>query len=260
MVKIRIIARLDIKSENVIKGIRFDGLRIMGKPDDLARKYYEQGADELLYIDTVASLYGRNNLIEVVRQAATHIFIPMTVGGGIRSIEDAQKLLHNGADKIAINTAAVKNPDLITELANSLGTQAVVVSLQVKRRSPGKWEIYIDNGREKTGIDALKWAKKVESLGAGEILITSVDRDGTGTGFETDFIKEITDSVSIPVIAGGGAKNPQHIIDVIQKTNADAVVVASMLHYNTFSIGQIKEVLAQNNMQTVNRGQQAEVC
>jgi len=254
MVKVRIIARLDIKSENVIKGIRFDGLRVMGKPDDMAMRYYEQGADELLYIDTVASLYGRNNLTNVVRQAAAHIFIPLTVGGGIRSVEDAQKLLHNGADKIAINTAAVKDPGLITDLARALGSQAVVASLQVKRRSPGRWEVYIDNGREKTGIDALEWAKKVESLGAGEILITSVDRDGTGSGFEIDFIKAVIDSVSIPVIAGGGAKNPQHVVEVIDRTGADAVVVATMLHYNTFSIGQIKEALSMSSIETVNHG------
>jgi len=202
----------------------------------------------------VASLYGRNNLTNVVRQAAAHIFIPLTVGGGIRSVEDAQKLLHNGADKIAINTAAVKNPGLITDLARALGSQAVVASLQVKRRLPGSWEIYIDNGREKTGIDALEWAKKVESLGAGEILVTSVDRDGTGSGFEIDFIKAVIDSVSIPVIAGGGAKSPQHIIEVIDKTGADAVVVATMLHYKTFSIGQIKEALSASSIETVNHG------
>ncbi len=251
MDKIRIIARLDIKGPNVIKGIRYDGLRVMGKPDEMAGIYYEQGADEVLYIDTVASLYERNNLTDIVRKAATHIFIPMTVGGGIRSVEDAQKLLHSGADKVAINTAAVKRPELITEIATALGSQAVVVSLQVKRMSGGKWEIYIDCGREKTGIDVLYWVKKVEDLGAGEILVTSVDMDGTGEGFETELIRKVVESVSIPVIASGGAKTPEDIGGVIRDAGVDAVAVASMLHYGRFTIAEIKEILGRNSIAAV---------
>ncbi|MBF0215771.1 MAG: imidazole glycerol phosphate synthase subunit HisF [Candidatus Omnitrophica bacterium] len=243
MSKIRIIARLDIKGPNVIKGIRFDGLRIMGRPDELAMRYYEQGADELLYIDTVASLYGRDNIAQVVREAAGHIFIPMTVGGGIRSVEDARALLQSGADKVAVNTAAVKRPELITEIAEALGSQAVVASLQVKKKGPESWEIYIDNGRETTGIDAIGWAKRAASLGAGEILVTSVDRDGTAMGFETELVKAVVQAVNIPVIAGGGAKTPEDISDLVLETGVDAVTVASMIHYKRYRVGDIKNVL-----------------
>lgn len=250
MQKPRIIARLDIKTENVVKSIRFEGLRIMGKPDELATRYYEQGADELLYIDTVASLYGRNNLTAVVKQAASHIFIPMTVGGGIRNVSDAQALLRSGADKIAVNTAAVKNPALIRELAIVLGSQAVVVSLQVKQVGPGKWEAYVDNGREKTDLDALEWAIKAEELGAGEILVTSVDRDGTGQGFDEEFISRLVAAVTVPVIAGGGAKGPQDVVKVIDSSGVAAVAVASMLHYGRATIGDIKRELTQAGIPT----------
>jgi len=250
MLKPRIIARLDIKGEKVVKGICFEGLRVMGDPDILATKYYNQGADELLYIDTVASLYGRNNLTDVVKIAATHIFIPMVVGGGIRSVEDAHNLFRSGADKIAINTEAVKRPELIMELAKSFGSQALVLSLQIKQISKDNWEIYIDNGREKTGLDALDWARKVEDLGAGEILITSVDRDGTGKGYEENFLNKVTNCVRIPVIAAGGAKNPHDIVSIIQKTKVDAIAVASMLHYNNFSVSDIKETLVKANIPT----------
>lgn len=250
MQKPRVIARLDIKSENVVKGIRFEGLRVMGKPDELATRYYEQGADELLYIDTVASLYGRNNLTDVVKQAATHIFIPMTVGGGIRAVADAQSLLRSGADKIAVNTAAVKNPKLLRELASVLGSQAVVVSLQVKRVGPGQWEAYVDNGREPTGLDALDWAKQAEELGAGEILVTSVDRDGTGKGFDEEFISQLVAAVTIPVIAGGGAKNTLDVTKLIGATGISAVAVASMLHYGRATIGDIKRELAEAGIPT----------
>lgn len=245
MQKPRIIARLDIKTENVVKGIRFEGLRIMGRPDELATRYYEQGADELLYIDTVASLYGRNNLTDVVKRAASHIFIPMTVGGGIRAVADAQALLRSGADKIAVNTAAVKNPQLVRELASKLGSQAVVVSLEVKRVGLGKWEVYVDNGREKTGLDALDWANQVEELGAGEILVTSVDRDGTGQGFDEEFISKLVAAVSVPVMAGGGAKSPQDVKNIIGATGVSSVAVASMLHYGRATIGDIKRELAE---------------
>ena len=224
----------------------------MGKPDELATRYYEQGADELLYIDTVASLYGRNNLTNVVKQAASHLFIPMTVGGGIRSVEDAQELLRSGADKIAINTAAVKNPELISELASVLGSQAVVASLQVKKMEQGKWEVYVDNGREKTGVDALMWAKQVEELGAGEILVTSVDRDGTGLGLDEEFISQLVSSVSIPVIAGGGVKTPQDIKNIIENTGVAAVAVASMLHYNRSTVVGIKSELVNAGIPTAN--------
>ncbi|MGD2171834.1 MAG: imidazole glycerol phosphate synthase cyclase subunit [Gammaproteobacteria bacterium] len=248
--KPRIIARLDVKTENVVKGIRYEGLRVMGKPDELSTRYYEQGADELLYIDTVASLYGRNNLTDIVKQAASHIFIPLTVGGGIRTVEDAQALLRSGADKIVVNTAAVANPELITQLATVLGSQAVVVSLQVKKIDDDKWEAYVDNGREKTGLDALEWAKRVESLGAGEVLVTSVDRDGTGQGFDQAFIARLVEAISIPTIAGGGARTPADVVDILKSTAASAVAVATMLHYNRATIGDIKAELTQAGIST----------
>ncbi|MBN1124191.1 MAG: imidazole glycerol phosphate synthase subunit HisF [Sedimentisphaerales bacterium] len=248
MYKPRIIARLDIKGPNVVKGIRYDGLRIMGKPQDLATRYYMQGADELIYIDTVASLYGRDNLTEIVQQAASEIFIPMTVGGGVRSVEDAVALLRSGADRVAVNTAAVKHPQLIKEIAAVLGSQGVVASLQIKSRSDNRWEIFVDNGREKTGIDAMDWLKQVEQLGAGEVLVTSVDRDGAGNGFEIDFIRQALQVVTIPIIAGGGAKVPADVVELISHTRCDAVAVASMLHYNRATITDIKEALTQNGI------------
>ncbi|MBN1817459.1 MAG: imidazole glycerol phosphate synthase subunit HisF [Sedimentisphaerales bacterium] len=248
MYKPRIIARLDIKGPNVVKGIRYDGLRIMGKPQDLAARYYRQGADELLYIDTVASLYGRDNLTEIVQQAASEIFIPMTVGGGIRRVEDAVALLRSGADRVTVNTAAVKHPPLIKDIVSVLGSQGVVASLQVKSRPGNRWEIFVDNGREKTGMDALDWIKQVEQLGAGEALVTSVDRDGTGNGFQIDFILQALQAVTIPVIAAGGAKMPTDVVDLADRTRCDAVAVASMLHYNRATIPDIKEALVQNGI------------
>lgn len=248
--KPRLIARLDIKTESVVKGIRFEGLRVMGRPDELATRYYEQGADELLYIDTVASLYGRNNLTDVVKQAASHLFIPMTVGGGIRSLSDAQLLLRSGADKIAVNTAAIARPELIRELAAVLGSQAVVVSIQTKQVSERKWEAYTDNGRERTGLDALEWAKRTEELGAGELLVTSVDRDGTGKGFDSDFLAKVSSAVAIPVIAGGGAGSPAHVVSVLKDTQVSAVAVASLLHYGKYSIAELKRALAASSIGT----------
>lgn len=247
--KPRIIARLDIKGPNVVKGIRFDGLRIMGPPDELASRYYEQGADEIVYIDTVASLYGRNNLVEVVRAAATHIFIPMTVGGGIRSVDDAVKLLRNGADKVAVNTAAVKRPELIREIAQTLGSQAMVLSLHVKRQG-ASFEAYMDNGRERTGLDAVEWALKAQDLGAGEILATSVDRDGTGEGFEEDFFAALCSKLDIPVIAGGGASSPASVVSLVRGSRVDAVALASILHYRKFSIGDVKAALTEAGIPT----------
>ncbi len=243
MRKPRIIARLDVKSENVVKGIRFEGLRVMGKPNEMSINYYNQGADELIYIDTVASLYGRNNLTDIVKQAASHIFIPLSVGGGIRTIIDAKALLRSGADKVVVNTEAVKRPELISELAKVLGSQAVVSSLQVKQINTGKWEAYIDNGREKTGLDALEWARNVEKLGAGEILATSVDRDGTNLGFDEEFISKLVETVSIPVIAGGGAKGTDDVVKITSTTGVSGVAIGSMLHYNRTTIAQIKKEL-----------------
>lgn len=239
----RIIARLDIKGPNVIKGIQFECLRVMGKPADMAEEYYAQGADEFIYLDTVASLYQRNNLLEVVKEASKNIFVPLTAGGGIRTIADIRNLLAAGAEKVAINTAATKNPDLIHQAAKTFGSQCIVVSIEAKKVGEKSWEAYTDNGRQATGLDVVKWAKKIEALGAGEILLTSVDQEGAEKGLELDLIQEVIRSVSIPVIASGGASSPENIAQVLKQSNSDAVAVASILHYKKYDIDDIKKAL-----------------
>lgn len=229
---VRVIPRLDIKGPNLVKGIHLEGLRVLGKPEDFARFYYESGADELIYQDVVASLYERNSLQEFISRTAKSTFVPLAVGGGLRTLEDISAVLAAGADKASINTAAIRNPDLITQAALRFGSSTIVVAIECIRQSDGTYRAYTDNGREHTGIDAIEWARKAEKLGAGEILATSVDRDGTGDGFDLELTKNIADCVSIPVIAHGGAGCPQHVVDVIQKTGVDAVAIASVLHYD----------------------------
>jgi cyclase len=241
----RVIARLDVKGPNLVKGIRLEGLRVLGDPQAFARRYYEEGVDEILYIDIVASLYGRNNILDVVRRTAEDVFVPMTVGGGLRSVDDVRDALRSGADKVALNTAAVARPELIREIAEAFGSQCVVVSIQTKQVGPGQWEAYTDNGREKTGLDALEWARRAEALGAGELLVTSVDREGTRKGIELEFLRRVTAAVSIPVIAGGGVGAPEHVREAIVEGGADAVAVASILHYGTHTVGAIKSALAE---------------
>lgn len=243
MRRIRIIPRLDIKGPNLIKGVRLEGLRVMGDPQAFAAKYYKAGADELLYMDSVASLYGRNNILEIVKKTASDIFIPLTVGGGIRNVENAKEALRAGADKVAVNTAAVAKPELISEIADNFGNQCVVVSIEAIQSSPGKWEAYTDNGREKTGLDAIAWAKKAAQLGAGEILITSVDREGTKKGFDIELVKAVCDVVNIPVIASGGMGSIEHFAKLVESTNIDAVAVANVLHYNTIPLEEIRKQL-----------------
>ena len=232
MADIRIIPRLDIKGPNLVKGVHLEGLRVLGKPEHFARHYYKLGADELLYMDVVASLYGRNSLLEIIERTAREIFIPLTVGGGLRSLEDIKKVLRAGADKVSINTAAIKNPLFIKEAAKKFGSSTIVVSIETIRNHDGKSLAFTDNGREYTGIDVFEWAKQVEQMGAGEILLTSVDREGTGTGYDIELTKRVAESVSIPVIACGGAGKPEHVSSVIADGMADAVCVASMLHYD----------------------------
>lgn len=229
---IRIIPRLDIKGPNLVKGIHLEGLRVLGTPQDFARYYYEQGADELIFMDVVASLYERNSLHDIISRTAKESFIPLAVGGGLRSIEDIRNVLRAGADKVVLNTAALKNPDLIQEAAHRFGSSTIVVAIEAIKQSNGRYLAYTDNGREYTGIDALEWAKRVEVLGAGEIVATSVDREGTGEGFDLAFTKQITDTVSIPVIAHGGAGKVADLAEVITKGQVDAVAVASLLHYD----------------------------
>ncbi|MCB1176972.1 MAG: imidazole glycerol phosphate synthase subunit HisF, partial [Leptospiraceae bacterium] len=229
---IRIIPRLDIKGPNVVKGIHMEGLRVVGRPELFANQYYLQGADEIIYIDTVASLYQRNNLEDIISRAADQIFLPLTVGGGIRSKENAKKILRAGADKVAINTALFENPELISECANAFGSSCVVVSIQAKKNPDGRYECMKDNARERTGFDVIEWVEKVEKLGAGEIMITSIDRDGTGKGYDNELLKEVSNSTSIPVIASGGAGNYNHVIEVLNESEVDAVAIASVLHFN----------------------------
>lgn len=242
MKNIRLIARLDIKGSNLIKGIHLEGLRVIGSPSEHALRYYLQGVDELIYMDCVASLYGRNHLAEIVKAAAKDIFVPMTVGGGVRSIEDATQILRSGADKVAVNTAAVANPQLITDISRRFGSQCMVLSIEAKQVGVDRWEVYTDNGRERTGLDVVTWAKRGVALGAGEILLTSVDREGTRKGFDLALVKAVTSQVSVPVIASGGMGKPEDLLRVVCESGADAVAMADILHYKRSDIGHIRVV------------------
>jgi imidazole glycerol-phosphate synthase subunit HisF len=241
MRKIRLIARLDVKGPNLIKGIHLEGLRVIGSPNVHALRYYEQGADELIYMDCVASLYGRNSLGDIVRSAAQDVFVPITVGGGIRSVDDATYVLRSGADKVAVNTAAVANPRLISDIARQFGSQCMVLSIEAKHIGPDRWEVYTDNGRERTGIDVVDWVKRAVGLGAGEILLTSVDREGTRKGFDVAMLKAVTQEVMVPVIASGGMGKPEHLLDAVQVGGADAVAMADILHYGRATLGDIRD-------------------
>lgn len=236
---LRLIARLDVKAPNLIKGIHLEGVRVVGEPHVFARRYSEAGIDEIIYMDAVASLYGRNSLTDLVRQTAADVFIPMTVGGGLRSVEDVRAMLHAGADKVAINTAAVARPELISEVAEQFGSQCMVLSVEAKRR-PGGWEVYTDGGREHSGRDVIDWVKQASSLGIGEILLTSIDQEGTKRGYDVELTRAVCDAVSVPVIASGGMGTTQHLVDVVEKGHADAVAMAHVLHYNTLSLGDIR--------------------
>lgn len=240
MNNVRLIARLDIKGSNLIKGVHFEGLRVIGSPAEHALRYYQQGADELICIDSVASLYGRNNLSEIIESVASKLFIPMTVGGGVRSVDDVRHLLRCGADKIAVNTAAVTQPRLITEIARRFGSQCMVLSIQAKYVAPGRWEAYTDNGREKTALDVVEWAKKGVALGAGEVLLTSVDREGTRKGFDIDLLDAVSSAVQVPVIASGGMGKPEDVIAATKRGGASAVAMADILHYQRSTISEIR--------------------
>ncbi len=249
MRKLRIIPRLDIKSPNLIKGIHLEGLRVLGDPATFSKEYYRQGADELLYIDSVASLYERNNILNLVSRTAEDIFIPMTVGGGIRSVNDVRCALRSGADKVSINTGAIKNPHLISEVADHFGSQCMVLSVEAKNSGVGRWEAYMDNGREKTGVDVIKWVEKAQVLGAGEILITSVDNEGTKKGFDIELIKAVMEVATVPIIASGGMGNISHLVDLIDKTTVDAVAIANVLHYKSVTLPEVYETLKKYNIE-----------
>ena len=238
---LRLIARLDIKGENLIKGVHLEGLRKIGEPNEFARKYFDQGADELIYIDSVASLYGRNHLSSLIRQSAEEIFIPMTVGGGIRSIEDVTQILRSGADKVAVNTAAVLEPKLVTSISRRFGSQCMVISIEALKIGPDNWEVLTNGGREKTGLDVVEWAKECVSNGAGEVLLTSVDREGTRQGFDVDLVEAVTESIDIPVIASGGMGTPDDVEEVVRRGRADAIAMADILHFNRFQISEVRD-------------------
>ena len=248
MSNVRLIARLDIKGPNLVKGVQMEGLRVVGDIQKFAGQYYMDGIDEIIYIDVVASLYGRNSLTEIVKRTSQDVFIPIAVGGGIRTVEDVRTLLRAGADKVAINTASVKRPDLIRDVSRCFGSQCTVLSIQAKNCGECKWEVYTDNGREHTGVDVLEWAIRGVELGAGEILLTSVDREGTKKGFDIDLVNTVSNAVQVPVIACGGMGNMEHLLKVVQDGNADAVAMASVLHYSILNIKEINSFALKNNI------------
>lgn len=227
----RIIPRLDIKGPNLVKGINLEGLRILGEPDFFAQLYYQQGADELLYLDAVASLYGRNSLTDFVKRTASAMFIPLTVGGGLRSLEDIRSVLLSGADKVALNTAAVEQPKLIKAASETFGSSTVVLSLVAKRHNDGRYTAFTNNGRDDSGRDVFEWVEEAVDLGAGEVLVTALDRDGTGTGYDVELIRNIAQRVPNPVIACGGAGTAADVVDVMKTTGVNAACLASALHY-----------------------------
>ena len=237
----RLIARLDVKGPNLIKGIQMEGLRVIGDPREHANMYYSQCVDEILFVDIVASLYGRNNLVDVVARTAEEVFIPMTVGGGIRKISDVRDLLNAGADKVSMNTAALNNPNLIREISDVFGSQCVVLSVEAKSVGRGKWEAYTHNGREKSGIDVLKWIQDASQLGIGEILLTSIDREGTRKGLDLELVAAIRDLTNLPLIISGGLREPRDFADAVS-AGADAVAVADALHYRRFSVAELRSL------------------
>ena len=246
----RLIARLDVKAPFLIKGINLEGVRKIGLPNDFAVRYYQEGIDEILYMDAVASLYDRNSLAAVVQQTANDVFVPMAVGGGLRTLDDIHRMMRAGADKVAINTAAVKRPDFLSEIAEAYGSQATVLSVEAKRHpSETRWEAYVDNGREKTGLDVIDWVIRAEKLGAGEILLTSVDQEGMQSGYDVELVHAVSLAVNIPIIASGGMGKPEHLSTVIKDGGASAVAVAHVLHYGDYSISELKDHLITNDIQ-----------
>jgi cyclase len=274
---LRILARLDIKGPNVVKGIHLEGLRVLGKPEEFAKHYYESGADEIIFQDVVASLYERNSLHEIIEKTAQEVFIPLTVGGGIRTLDDIKNILRVGADKVALNTAAVKRPSFISEAVNKFGSSTIVASIEVIKNTDGQYFAFTDNGREFTGIEVVKWVKQVQDLGVGEIILTSVDRDGTGSGFDIELLKLVQPHILVPLIVHGGAGRLEHFKDALTEVSVHGFAIGTMIHYdlvnrklfrnveftegntdflqnpsisdnyNTHSIAEIKNFLSENN-------------
>lgn len=247
---IRYVARLDIKGDRLIKGIQLEGVQVIGDPCEYAQRYYAQGMDELLLMDAVASLYGRNNLKEIITYSARNVFVPITVGGGLRSLKDVDGALKAGADKTAINTAVVARPELITEVAHVFGSQCMVLQVDAKRRQGGGWEAYVDGGREHTGLDVIEWVKRAVDLGAGEILLTSVDQEGTKLGFDVELCTAVSEAVDVPVVASGGMGAVGHLVEVVSKAHVDAVAMANILHVQNQSIADIKRIAAARGIPT----------
>jgi cyclase len=240
----RIIPCLDVHAGRVVKGVNFVSLRDAGDPVEIARRYDEEGADEITFLDITASSDARDTIVPVIERVADQVFIPLTVGGGVRRVEDVRKLLNAGADKVSINTAAVDNPDLVAEAAHRFGSQAIVVAVDAKGSGPGRWEVYTHGGRKATGLDAVEWAARMAALGAGEILLTSMDRDGTKAGFDLQLTRAVSRAVPVPVIASGGVGTLEHLAQGVEIGGADAVLAASIFHYGEFSVGQAKRFMA----------------
>jgi imidazole glycerol-phosphate synthase subunit HisF len=245
----RIIPCLDVSAGRVVKGVNFVALRDAGDPVEVARRYDEQGADEITFLDITASSDDRDIILHIVEKVADQVFIPLTVGGGVRTVADVRRLLNAGADKVSMNSAAVNNPDLVAEASGKVGNQCIVVAIDAKQTSPGKWEVFTHGGRKNVGLDAIEWAKQVELLGAGEILLTSMDRDGTKSGFDLALTRAISDAVKIPVIASGGVGSLAHLADGVQQGRADAVLAASIFHYGEHTVREAKEFMRERGIE-----------
>lgn len=240
----RIIPCLDVTAGRVVKGVNFLELRDAGDPVEIAKRYDDQGADEITFLDITATSDGRDLILDIIEAVASQVFIPLTVGGGVRAVEDVRRLLNAGADKVGINSSAISNPQLVADAAQKYGSQCIVVAIDAKRNAQGGWEVFTHGGRKATGLDAVEWAKKMESLGAGEILLTSMDRDGTKSGFDLDLTRSVSDAISIPVIASGGVGGLQDLSDGIKIGRADAVLAASIFHYGQHTVQEAKQFMA----------------
>tara|TARA_B110000438_G_scaffold296343_1_gene340892 strand:- start:204 stop:971 length:768 start_codon:yes stop_codon:yes gene_type:complete len=249
---LRLVARLDIKGPNLIKGVNLEGLKIIGEPNKYALDYYNAGIDELIFMDVVASLYGRNQLSEIIKKATKDVFIPITVGGGIRNVKDANDVLRLGADKIAVNSAAIKNPKLINDLANKFGSQSVVLSVEAKKIKTGFWEAYSNNGRERSGLNVIDWIKNGINNGAGEVLLTSIDQEGTGKGFDINLINSVLKITQVPIILSGGLGKIDHMIDVVKKTGIEALAIADVFHTNKISVKKLRAAAINNQLNVRN--------